>query len=109
MMVLKPGREKSLRRRHPWIFSGAVEKVAGKPGVGDTVEVKDKAGTVWAKAAYSPKSQIRARVWTFDAAEEVDAAFFRNRVMRAVALRESLHASKVGNALRLAAHPLDRA
>jgi 23S rRNA (cytosine1962-C5)-methyltransferase len=101
MIQLKPGREKSLRRRHPWIFSGAVEKVAGKAGAGDTVEVKDKAGKLWARAAYSPKSQIRARVWTFDAAEEVDAAFFRNRIMRAVALRGSLHAAKVGNALRL--------
>jgi 23S rRNA (cytosine1962-C5)-methyltransferase len=101
MIELKAGREKSLRRRHPWIFSGAVEKVGGKPGPGDTVEVKDKAGKFWARAAYSPTSQIRARVWTFDAAEEVDAAFFRNRIMRALALREGLPAAKVGNALRL--------
>jgi 23S rRNA (cytosine1962-C5)-methyltransferase len=101
MIELKAGREKSLRRRHPWIFSGAVDKVAGKPGVGDTVEVKDKSGKLWARAAYSPKSQIRARVWTFDAAEEVDAAFFRHRIMRALALREALPAAKVGNALRL--------
>src|SRR3954468_1479615 len=101
MIQLKAGREKSLRRRHPWIFSGAVESVAGKPGPGDTIEVKDKAGKLWARAAYSPQSQIRARVWTFDPAEEVDAAFFRNRVMRALALREGLAAVKVGNALRL--------
>src|SRR3954452_10437963 len=101
MIQLKAGREKSLRRRHPWIFSGAVESVAGKPGPGDTIEVKDKAGKLWARAAYSPQSQIRARVWTFDPAEEIDAAFFRNRIMRAVALRETLHAAKVGNALRL--------
>src|SRR3954467_15419770 len=101
MIQLKAGREKSLRRRHPWIFSGAVESAAGKPGPGDTIEVKDKAGKLWARAAYSPQSQIRARVWTFDPAEEIDAAFFRNRIMRAVALRETLHAAKVGNALRL--------
>ena len=101
MIQLKAGREKSLRRRHPWIFSGAVEKVGGKAGAGETVEVKDKAGKFWARAAYSPKSQIRARVWTFDPAEEVDAAFFRNRIMRALALREGLPAAKVGNALRL--------
>src|SRR4029079_3873741 len=92
---------KSLRRRHPWIFSGALEKVTGNPGAGDTVEVKDQAGKLWARAAYSPKSQIRARVWTFDAAEEGDAAFFRHRIMRALALREGLQAAKVGNALRL--------
>jgi len=101
MIHLKSGREKSLRRRHPWIFSGAVEKVVGNPGAGDTVEVKDSSGKSWGSAAYSAKSQIRARVWTFDPAEEVDAAFFRHRIMRALALREGLPAAKVGNALRL--------
>ena len=101
MIVLKKGREKSLRRRHPWIFSGAIGKVTGKPGVGDTVEIKDSSGKPLARAAYSPKSQIRARVWTFDPAEEVDAAFFRQRVMRALALREALPAGRHSNALRL--------
>ncbi|HEV2430309.1 MAG TPA: 23S rRNA (cytosine(1962)-C(5))-methyltransferase RlmI, partial [Burkholderiales bacterium] len=64
-LLLKKGREKSLKRRHPWIFSGAVEKVNGKPGFGDTVDVLDGAKKLLARAAYSPKSQIRARVWTF--------------------------------------------
>ena len=76
-LILKKGRDKSLRRRHPWIFSGAVEKAAGKSG--ETVEVRDGSGKVFGLAAYSPKSQIRARVWTFDPKEEVDAAFFRRR------------------------------
>jgi 23S rRNA (cytosine1962-C5)-methyltransferase len=98
---LKPGREKSLRRRHPWIFSGGIERVTGEPGAGDTVEVSDRSGKTLARAAYSPKSQIRARVWTFDAAQEVDAAFFRQRVMRALALREALPAARHANALRL--------
>jgi 23S rRNA (cytosine1962-C5)-methyltransferase len=98
---LKPGREKSLRRRHPWIFSGAIERVSGKPAPGDTVEVKSSSGKPLARAAYSPKSQIRARVWSFDPAEEVDAAFFRRRVMRAAALREALPAARHANALRL--------
>jgi 23S rRNA (cytosine1962-C5)-methyltransferase len=98
---LKPGRDKSLKRRHPWVFSGAVEKITGKPGPGDTVEVKNSSGNAVARAAYSPASQIRARVWTFDAAEEIDAPFFRNRVMRALAMREGLPAAKTGNALRL--------
>ena len=101
MIHLKPGREKSLKRRHPWIFSGAVDKVAGKPGRGDTVEIKSSSGQMIARAAYSPASQIRARVWTFDPAEEIDAAFFRNRIMRALAIREGLPAAKTGNALRL--------
>jgi 23S rRNA (cytosine1962-C5)-methyltransferase len=98
-LVLKKGREKSLRRRHPWIFSGAVEKASGKAG--DTVEVLDATKKFVARAAYSPKSQIRARVWTFDAAEAVDAGFFRNRIRQALALREALPAARHANALRL--------
>ena len=101
MIVLKAGREKSLRRRHPWIFSGALERVTDQPKAGDTVEVRDSSGKTWARAAFSPQSQIRARVWTFDPTEEVDAAFFRNRLMRALAVRESLPAVKHSNALRL--------
>jgi 23S rRNA (cytosine1962-C5)-methyltransferase len=101
MIQLKRGREKSLKRRHPWIFSGAVEKVQGKPGAGDTVRVLDASKNLLAQAAYSPKSQIRARVWTFDPKEEVDAAFFRNRIQKALALREALPAARHANALRL--------
>jgi 23S rRNA (cytosine1962-C5)-methyltransferase len=100
-VVLKKGREKSLKRRHPWIFSGAVQKVNGEPGSGDTVAVRDAAGKVLASAAYSPKSQIRARVWTFDPGESVDGEFFRNRIQKALALREALPAAKHANALRL--------
>src|SRR6185436_8259560 len=99
MIVLKRGREKSLKRRHPWIFSGAVEKASGKAG--DTVEVRDSGGKVLALAAYSPKSQIRARVWTFDNREAVDAGFFRRRMEKALALREALPTAKHTNAVRL--------
>ena len=99
-LLLKKGRDKSLRRRHPWIFSGAVEKVNGKPGAGETVELLE-GGKKLAQAAYSPKSQIRARVWTFDPAEAVDAGFFRGRIQKAIALREALPAAKHTNALRL--------
>ena len=99
MIQLKRGREKSLKRRHPWIFSGALEKASGKAG--DTVEVVDSAKKFVARAAYSPKSQIRARVWSFDANEAVDAGFFRGRIEKALALREALPAAKHTNALRL--------
>jgi 23S rRNA (cytosine1962-C5)-methyltransferase len=98
-LVLKRGREKSLKRRHPWVFSGAVEKASAKSG--DTVDILDGTKKFLARAAYSPKSQIRARVWTFDPKEEVDTAFFRGRLERALALRESLPAAKHANALRL--------
>jgi 23S rRNA (cytosine1962-C5)-methyltransferase len=89
-VYLKSGREKSLGRRHPWIFSGAVERVEGEPEAGDTVEVLSHAGLFLARAAYSPASQIRLRVWTFDEAEAVDAGFLRARLERALALRRKL-------------------
>jgi 23S rRNA (cytosine1962-C5)-methyltransferase len=100
-VVLKKGREKSLKRRHPWLFSGGIDRLVGKPGAGDTVELKDASGKLHGKAAYSPNSQIRARMWTFDPQEEVDAAFFRARLERALALREALPARRHTNALRL--------
>jgi 23S rRNA (cytosine1962-C5)-methyltransferase len=100
-VVLKKGREKSLKRRHPWLFSGAIEKVVGRPGVGDTVEIRDSSAKPLGRAAYSPKSQIRARIWTFNPEEEVDVGFFRARIERALALREALPARRHTNALRL--------
>ena len=100
-LILKKGREKSLLRRHPWIFSGAVERVSGKPAPGETVHVRSAAGAVLAQAAWSPESQIRARVWSFAPEEAIDAAFFRRRVRAALSLRATLAAAKHSNALRL--------
>ncbi len=87
---LKPGREKSVLRRHPWIFSGAIENVEGDPRSGETVEVRAADGAPLASGAYSPRSQISVRVWTFDPTEPVTAAFFRARLTRAFAARQSL-------------------
>jgi 23S rRNA (cytosine1962-C5)-methyltransferase len=98
-LILKKARERSLKRRHPWIFSGAVEKASGKPG--ETLEVRDIAGNPLALAAYSPNSQIRARVWTFDTKEAVDSGFLEKRIRKAVELREQLPASRHTNAMRL--------
>jgi len=89
-LVLKPGREKSLLRRHPWIFSGAVERVEGAPEAGGEVLVVDSRGRALAVAGYSPASQIAARVWSFDPEEPVDAAFFRRRIAAALEYRRTL-------------------
>lgn len=86
-VVLKPGREKSLRHRHPWVFSGAVDRVEGEPAAGDTLAVTAHDGAFLAWAAYSPESQIRARAWSFDPKDVVDEAFLRSRVQQAVARR----------------------
>ncbi len=85
--LLKPGREKSLLRRHPWIFSGALAEVRGEPGSGSTVEVRSAGGDFLAWAAYSPQSQIRGRVWTWDPQEKVDLEFFRKKIAGAIAAR----------------------
>lgn len=87
-LILKPGREKSLLRRHPWVFSGAIERIEGSPQPGETVEIRSAKGQFLAQAAYSPFSQIRARVWTFDS-QPVDAAFLRRRIERALAQRRA--------------------
>jgi len=88
-LVLKPGREKSLKRRHPWVFSGAVAKVQGKPETGATVGVWSASGEFLAVAAYSPQSQIVARAWDWEE-RAVDEAFFRQRIEQAVGQRRAL-------------------
>ncbi|MDA1117475.1 MAG: class I SAM-dependent methyltransferase [Proteobacteria bacterium] len=100
-LILKHGREKSLKRRHPWIFSGAIERVIGNPKSGDTVQVHSADGAPLAIAAYSPESQIRARVWSFDAKATANAEYFGRKVKQAVALRDALQVSNHTNALRL--------
>jgi 23S rRNA (cytosine1962-C5)-methyltransferase len=100
-VYLKSGREKSLLRRHPWVFSGAVERVEGDPGSGETVDVLAASGEFLARAAYSPASQIRLRVWTFDEAENVDEAFMRRRLARAIESRGRLGMLEPEGACRL--------
>ena len=89
-LILKAGRERSLLRRHPWVFSGAVERIEGAPASGDTVAVCDAAGGFLAWAAYNTQSQISARVWSWKSDEKIDADFFRARISQALALRKEL-------------------
>lgn len=98
-LIIAAGRDKSLRRRHPWIFSGAVARIIGKPDSGQTVDVIAENGVWLARAAFSPKSQILGRVWTFDPAQTIDRDFFRERIRAAAVKRAALLSSS--NALRL--------
>src|SRR6476646_1700671 len=82
---LRPGKERSALRRHPWFFEGSV--AGGKADPGETVRVEDSAGRFLAWAAYSPLSSIRLRAWSFDERERIDAAFFARRVGAAVDAR----------------------
>lgn len=88
-ITLAKGREKSLLRRHPWIFSRAIEKVEGNPQSGETVDVFNHAGQWLAKAGYSPESQIRARVWSFTQ-RPIDQEFFIEKIRNAQLLRDDI-------------------
>lgn len=89
-LILVRGREKSLLRRHPWIFSGAVDRIEGNVQPGQTIDVLDNRGNWLAKAAFSPQSQIRARVWSWQQDEQIDTSFFIRRLKSAQSLRDWL-------------------
>lgn len=106
-IVLEREREKSLKRRHPWIFAGAIAAVKGRARKGDTVDIVDAKGQWLARGAYSPESQIRVRVWTFDQNESIDNAFFCRRIETAYQLRKRIAAQSNTNAFRLIAAESD--
>jgi 23S rRNA (cytosine1962-C5)-methyltransferase len=85
---LKPGKDRSLLRRHPWVFDGAIAK--GGADAGETVRVESHEGQFLAWGAFSPASRIRVRAWSFDETQRIDAAFFRAQLARAIALRTRL-------------------
>lgn len=107
VLFLKKGREKSLLRRHPWIFSGAVDRVEGQPRRGETIRVNSHDGKFLACGAYSPDSQLRARVWSFEQSETVGRDFFLNRIRCALDYREFLGYNAGDGACRLLAAEAD--
>jgi 23S rRNA (cytosine1962-C5)-methyltransferase len=100
-LILKPGRERPLLRRHPWIFSGSVARVEGEPGSGATVEIISQQGQWLARASFSPQSQIRARVWSWQEDERIDESFFLRRFQAARQLRQELGLESETDAVRL--------
>jgi 23S rRNA (cytosine1962-C5)-methyltransferase len=100
-LTLHPHRDFSVLRRHPWIFSGAIARVNGTPAPGDPVRVLSSSGSALGTGAYSPTSQIRVRMWSFDPAAAVDEAFVAERVARAVGARAVFLAEDLTNAYRL--------
>ncbi len=94
---LREGKERSLLRRHPWVFEGSIAR--GRADAGETVRVEDASGSFLAWGAYSPASAIRVRAWSFDEGERIDAAFLQRRADRAVALRQRLPLASDGQRL----------
>lgn len=100
-LILQPDKERSLFRHHPWIFLTSVARLAGRARPGDTVEVVADNGKVLGKAAWSPASQIRARMWSFDPGEIIDDAFFKRRIAIAIERRAALPELQGQQGLRL--------
>ncbi|MBR7143956.1 MAG: class I SAM-dependent methyltransferase [Lentisphaeria bacterium] len=100
-VFLKPGREKSLKQRHPWVYSGAVARVEGKVENGETVQVCSSKNEPLALAAISPASQLALRVWSFDCNQAIDQAFFDDRLAAAYNLRQTLNIPQHTTAWRL--------
>src|SRR5262245_42502898 len=98
-LVLRMGREKSVLRMHPWIFSGAVAELRGDAGAGDSVRVEASTGEALGWAAWSPDSQIRARMWSFDPDDTIDHAFIAKRVAESAARRDDLASITDGSRL----------
>ena len=95
-VVLKSGKERSLLRRHPWVYATGIAQTVGRPLSGDTVRVVDDKGRFLAWGAFSPESQIRVRCWSFIEQDSIDAAWMAQRVHEAVARRSSLAARSNG-------------
>ncbi len=89
-VFLKPGKDKPVRQRHPWIFSGAIARVEGAPAAGEVVEVRARDGRWLARAEYNPRSQIRARAFCWDEHAVVDEAFWRERLQAAIVRRDAV-------------------
>lgn len=100
-LFLKPGRDKPVVKRHPWIFSGAIKRFEGDLQPGDLVAVRAAGGDYLATAYVNRRSQIQGRIVTWDANEAIDDAFWRERLVRALALREELQLSAETTAYRL--------
>src|SRR3989304_1732173 len=93
-LILKPERERSLLRRHPWVFSGAVAEGRGDPQSGATVELISSEGDFLAQAAYSQQSQINARIWSWERDDKIDPRFIQARLQRAIQARAGVEGRK---------------
>jgi 23S rRNA (cytosine1962-C5)-methyltransferase len=89
-LILKPGRDKPVHNRHPWVFSGAIARLEGQPAPGDLVTVADHRGAPLATAYFNPKSQIQARILSWNPDEPIDGDFWRGRLRRAIGGRTAM-------------------
>ncbi|MGZ3871465.1 MAG: class I SAM-dependent rRNA methyltransferase [Mucilaginibacter sp.] len=100
-VILKKGKEKAVLHRHPWVFSGAIEKVSGKPANGDIVKLVDAKGAFMAYGFYNDQSRVALRLLEWDETVAVDEQWFREKVAVAVMGRNHILADGTNNTCRL--------
>ncbi|MCO5950804.1 class I SAM-dependent rRNA methyltransferase [Mucilaginibacter flavidus] len=100
-VVLKKGKEKAVLHRHPWVFSGAIEKVKGKPGNGDVVKLIDAKGAFMAYGFYNDQSRVALRLLEWDETVEINEQWFKNKVAVAVESRSEVLVDGITNTCRL--------
>jgi len=100
-ITLKKSADSFIKRKHPWIFSGAIEKVEGNPSNGETVQIFTSYKTLVGTGSFSPSSQIRVRVWSFEPAEKIDSDFFSRKISMASTLRNQIIDTSETNAYRI--------
>lgn len=98
---LKAGKEKSVQKKHPWIFGSAIHSVENQPNDGDTVEVYSNRGEWLARGTFSSRSNIQIRLWTWDETENIDQNLIHRRIQKAVETRENILVGGESNAYRL--------
>ena len=100
-VILKKSADSFIKRKHPWIFSGAIEKVAGNPSNGEAVQIFSSGKTLIGSGSFSPSSQIRVRIWSFDPEEKIDVDFFREKILLSSKLRKQFIDTSQTNAYRI--------
>lgn len=100
-VFLKKSADSFIKRKHPWIFSGAIEKVEGNPANGETIQIFSSNKTLVGVGSYSPSSQIRVRVWSFNPEEKIDKDFFRKKFLAASQFRKRIVDTSQTNAYRI--------
>ena len=100
-IFLKKSADSFIKRKHPWIFSGAVEKVEGNPSNGETVQILTSNNTSVGFGSYSPSSQIRVRILSFNPDEKIDSDFFRKKILASSDARKKIIDTLQTNAYRI--------
>ena len=100
-VILRKSADKFIKRKHPWIFSGAIEKVEGNPVNGKTVQIFTSDKKLMGLGGFSPSSQIRVRVWSFNPEEKIDVDFIIKKIDQAKSLREKILNTAKTNAYRI--------